>query len=208
MAFRKEVLELDGYCCAQCGRTKDDGVLFHIHHKEYIQGKRPWEYPYEKCETLCSGCHAAEHGIIPPKEGWEYSGQDDLGDISGECELCNSSLRYLFYVFHPLWGMMGVGETCCDHLTSSEIASEIMRKKSRADRFIKSTRWDVWKNRHRISFGKIYVEIIKVQSGYKICMDGIEGKTIYENLQLAKLKAFEVIENGEAKKFLKKVPAT
>jgi len=88
--FRKEVIELDGGACVECKRTVKDEVVLQVHHKEYIKGKLPWEYPYNSCETLCKGCHAAKHGIIPPKSGWEYAGSHDLEELIGKCELCGS----------------------------------------------------------------------------------------------------------------------
>lgn len=84
--FRENIIRLDGGACTVCGRTKIDGVILQVHHKKYIQGHKPWEYPAELCETLCQGCHASEHGVIPPKFGWEHIGYDDLGEPSGICE--------------------------------------------------------------------------------------------------------------------------
>lgn len=75
-SFREEVFELDNHQCVRCNRTEFDGVVLQVHHKEYLKGKTPWEYPYEFCETLCKGCHAAEDGLIPPKNGWEYCGEE------------------------------------------------------------------------------------------------------------------------------------
>jgi hypothetical protein len=107
--FRKEIIELDGGVCKKCNRSESDGVILQVHHKEYIRGKLPWEYPYQMCETLCKGCHAEEHGRVPPKSGWEYCGSNDLGDLNGTCELCGTSIRYVFYVSHEKWPTLEVG---------------------------------------------------------------------------------------------------
>ncbi|MCX7257277.1 MAG: hypothetical protein NTZ64_11205 [Polaromonas sp.] len=116
--FRNEVIRLDGGACSNCGKTASDGAILQVHHKQYFSGRSPWDYPYNLCETLCKGCHAAEHGLIPPKFGWEHVGWDDLGELNGICECCGTSIRYIFLVQHPKWNPMEVGEICCDNLTS------------------------------------------------------------------------------------------
>src|ERR1019366_1190456 len=124
--FREEVIELDGNACRRCHRSQQDGAIFQLHHLIYISGKKPWEYRYEDCETLCKGCHSAEHGLTRPKTGWSYYGDEDLGDLCGVCDCCGTDIRYVFYVHHPLWEPMGVGTFCCDHLTGTEFASKHM----------------------------------------------------------------------------------
>ena len=57
-AFREKVVNLDGAMCVECGRTRSDGVVLQVHHRQYIRGRKPWEYDYADCETLCKGCHA------------------------------------------------------------------------------------------------------------------------------------------------------
>lgn len=101
--FRRSVIELDGGKCTMCGRLEDE-VTLQVHHKRYITGRKPWEYGTKDCVTLCKGCHATEHGIIMPQHGWEYGGEEDLGDLSGICEKCGTSIRYVFIVYHEKWG--------------------------------------------------------------------------------------------------------
>lgn len=55
----------DKWRCRLCG---DQVTPLQVHHKEYINGNDPWEYPNEKLITLCEHCHA------------EIS-QDDFKDI-------------------------------------------------------------------------------------------------------------------------------
>ncbi|WP_310541591.1 recombinase family protein [Phenylobacterium sp.] len=72
-------------------------------------------------------------------------GHSDLEDLIGTCELCGTSIRHVFFVQHPNWPSMEVGEQCCDHITCSEAASshmESMRRFSeRRKRFVSSPRW-------------------------------------------------------------------
>jgi hypothetical protein len=206
--FRKEIIELDGGACTVCKKTEADGVVLQVHHKQYIKGLGAWEYPPNLCETLCKGCHAAEHGIIPPKFGWSYIGQDDLGDLAGHCEYCGTDIRYVFYIHHDRWGTMEVGTICCDNLTDTDIASNWMesdrRFKSRMNTFIDSKRWVVDETGFHIKQNKIKVAIIQNDLKFKITMNGTTGKLEFHDILEAKKKVFHVIESGEAKAYLEK----
>ncbi|MFN3195275.1 MAG: HNH endonuclease [Chlorobiota bacterium] len=109
--FRESVIESDGGKCVQCGRGEDEAVL-QVHHKRYIKGRLPWQYGTKDCETLCKGCHAELHGHIKPRSGWDYLWDDDLGDLSGTCQNCGTSIRYVFHIGHEKWGFMEVGTHC------------------------------------------------------------------------------------------------
>lgn len=142
--FNHRVFERDGYKCVRCGRSGNDVVL-QAHHLQYIPDKKPWEYPLVFLETLCKGCHAKEHGEIPPDSGWSYEGESDLEDLCGECEYCGNEIRYEHLIYHPKWGYMTVGCACCDKLTNTDEASIRRREKmlylGKLNRFITSKRW-------------------------------------------------------------------
>jgi len=97
--FRQSIIESDGHKCSICG-ANGDGVVLQVHHKKYISGRLPWDYASKDCMTLCRSCHASEHGIIRPKFNWQYLGDEDLGDLIGNCERCGTDIRYAFYVYH------------------------------------------------------------------------------------------------------------
>lgn len=207
--FRSEVIRLDGGTCTRCRRGEADGVVLQVHHSRYIPGHLPWEYPYELCETLCRGCHAREHGKLPPSVGWEYVGDHDLGDLDGTCELCGTSIRYVFFIQHEKWPSMEVGEICCDNLTSTTLASNHMeslrRYTERRKRFAGSKRWKLgpsgaWSIRQK----GISLIILKVDGSYKLTMNNVVGKISFPDLLAAKIKAFETIENGSALAYLSK----
>lgn len=208
-AFRQQIIALHDHVCVRCGRGPADGAVLQVHHKHYVAGRKPWEYPYEVCEALCKGCHAEEHGKIPPKHGWELHGFSDLGDLSGVCDLCGTAYRYAFMVSHPDWKAMEVGEVCCDHLTSTDAATEFMEeRRRRADkkkRFVQSPRWQVSKNGvHRITQDKIEVEIRQESSGFRLKVAGVRGRHLYERLVEAKARVFDFIESGKATEFVAK----
>jgi len=209
LEFRRAVIRLDNNACSACGKKSSEGAVLHVHHKQYLPGHPPWEYTYDLCETLCSGCHAAAHGIIPPKFGWECLGWNDLGELTGTCELCGNTIRYTFLVQHPDWRALEVGEICCNNLTSTQAASNIMdserRSNDRRKRFASSTRWQSSpEGIHHIKQEDINVEVIPKDGAFKLRLDGLEGKKIFGTLVEAKIKAFDVIESGELNKYLSK----
>lgn len=199
--FRQEVLRLDGYACTQCERQQSDGVRLHVHHKSYIAGRDPWDYPHDMCATLCSGCHAAEHGIIPPKFGWTFIGYDDLGDLSGECEYCGTAIRHSFLVSHEKWRAMEIGEVCCDNLTSTQVATghleSLRRHLDRRKRFVSSTRWVqegplIQSIRHK----GLYIQLVTHEGAYRLRVYGQLGKKVFRSVVDAKASAFDLLESG------------
>lgn len=205
--FRDSIIELDGSKCSVCGRKREE-VTLQVHHKRYINGLKPWEYSTEDCITLCRGCHASEHGIIKPKVGWEYIGDEDLGDLIGTCENCNSPLRYIFYIFHPDWGTIGVGTHCCDLLTDSNIASNMIesqrRFEERKERFTQSKRWKNHNNNFTLRQGCFDIDISYIQTKFFIEIQGQKSSKPYESLEIAKAKVFDVIESGKLMEYFKK----
>lgn len=205
--FREDVIKLEGGKCGRCLRSRADGVILQVHHKHYIAGRKPWDYAYDECETLCRGCHGAEHGKVMPRRGWECIGYDDLGDLIGECELCGTDLRYLYLIQHPKWPAMEVGTDCCDNLTGSADASEHLdaykKRTDRMKRFASSQRWKTKPSGElAIKQAGIAVAIVKAGGAFKIVMDGAMGKAEYSTILDAKMRVFEAIDTGEAAKFL------
>ena len=209
--FRQNLIELDGNKCAICGRSGDDVVL-QIHHKKYIKGRKPWECAFEDCITICKGCHAAEHGIIMPKHGWEYIDDEDLGDLCGICDNCNSELRYAFHIYHEKWGFAVVGTTCCDNLTDTEIASNLVESKTRFEgrktRFFQSKRWKTKNGEHYIKQNSFEIYIKEDDTNYFIRVNAggkdLSSKKKYDSMKDAKNKVFEILENGELFEYCKK----
>lgn len=208
LKFREEVIKLDGGKCTRCDRSRADGVVLQVHHKAYVSGRMPWQYGHDECETLCKGCHAQEHGIIMPQADWVLVGSDDLGDLIGNCEYCGTDLRYVFAITHPKWGALAVGTDCCDRLTMTAEASEYHDKYVKArearGRFLGSKRWRQIGLEWRIKRKGIAVCIAPSNDKFRITMDGAKGKADYATLVDAKLKAFDLIESGEAAEFLAK----
>lgn len=201
--FRRELIELDGAACVQCGRTAAEGAVLQVHHKKYLAGRKPWEYPPELCETLCKRCHAAGHGEIPPVGGWSFAGEDDLGGLHGSCDLCGQAIRHACYVTHTDWPALVVGRDCCDMLTGTTVADDIRKRENRLKNFKKSTRWEEYCGRLVITQKGIRVQIVPCEGGFMVTMMTTEGKTVYPDIDSAKAKVFDLIEDGKADDFLR-----
>ncbi len=202
-AARAEILELDGNACSKCGAS---GKVLHVHHSRYIAGLMPWEYPPGLLETLCAGCHAAEHGKIPPRTGWTLLDVEDLGEPSSNCELCDTEIRYVFLIQHPQWGFLNVGTVCCDDLTGTAEACETERRMKRRRRFIESPRWKRVRRGTAIKLNGIRVYVLPWGNGYRVRMAGngssVLGARVYESEPQARGVAFDTIVTGVAGRFL------
>jgi len=51
---RNEILTRDSNTCQFCGANDR---YMHVHHKNYQQGKMPWEYEDNELITICDKCH-------------------------------------------------------------------------------------------------------------------------------------------------------
>lgn len=200
--FRANVIAIDEGRCVDCGRSDVDGVVLQVHHKRYIKNKKPWEYSFDDCETLCQGCHAREHGEIRPSYGWSYEGESDLGDLVGVCELCGTAIRYVHYVSHRHWEPMEVGTDCCDNLTGTEDASNARKKIARYKRFLMPTRWATTNTLERIFFKDFSVEIVKEgHENFYIRVNGRKGQKNFRTSAKAKEHAFDAIDSEKMKKY-------
>ncbi|MFC3530931.1 HNH endonuclease [Vogesella facilis] len=198
--FRREVIDFDGNECTQCGKKASEGAILQVHHKQYIPGRKPWEYGFADCETLCKGCHAAEHGIIRPETGWTYISSSDLGETIGSCDRCGTSIRYVYLIHHPTWEPIEVGTDCCDDLTGTEIASEERKKSNRLQNFLRTEKWEADANVEKSTIRKIPICVIKTAIGFRLEIAGKLGKNTYQSAIEAKIFLFELNENGQIRK--------
>lgn len=206
-AFRAAVIRRDGGACTHCGRGSADGVVLQVHHAEYMPGRKPWAYPAALCITMCKGCHAALHGHIPPKFDWEHIAWDDLGDLIGTCECCGTAIRYVFMISHRKWRPMEVGQHCCDNLTSTQVATDILESKlryaARLRRFLASPKWrEGFNGEINIRHCKRVIRVVPKDGQFCLVIDLNGGKAQYPTLDDAKAKAFEVLESGAFDKYL------
>ena len=218
--LRSRVLERDNYKCVRCGRTAPE-VTLSVHHIKYRKGAKVWEYSTDELMTLCTGCHAQEHGKKIPTCGWEYSGMDDLGDLCGECELCGHEIRYEHSLFHPSWGYITVGCQCAESLLNNERASEeeeICKKRAaRFRRFLNSPKWKTIKKGYKYDSLDGFVILIwnnysyftvqinfRYFKGHRAYYDNRRGNLKHRTLDDAKKAAFDCITAGKMDSYVQK----
>jgi len=51
-----------GFACQYCGDSKS---TLHVHHRQYIKGREPWEYADTELVVLCDVCHENAHALRP-----------------------------------------------------------------------------------------------------------------------------------------------
>ncbi|MFW2163062.1 HNH endonuclease [Acinetobacter beijerinckii] len=205
LEFREDAFSKLGYFCQRCSRD-DDEVTLQVHHKIYIDGRKPWEYNLSDCEILCSGCHAREHGHIRPDYNWNLSHSYDLGSMIGTCELCGNSIRFEFHVFHNDWHEpMVTGTVCCDYLTGTQEATEFRKQQQAFQRYLQ--KWcdfdngeSIYQANKRLTFKIIKlseksfkVEVIKLGKRVHI------GKKAFQSAEEIKYKLHDYFRNKEFK---------
>ncbi len=75
----------DQFTCQKCG--KKEGKALEVHHRHYMIGRDPWDYPEQLLVLLCRECHQEEEDIkdiltemIPSLHYWGYF-NTDIRDI-------------------------------------------------------------------------------------------------------------------------------
>jgi hypothetical protein len=58
--MRLEVMNRDGFVCQSCF---DSESTLNVHHRLYIKGRDPWDYPLAGLVTLCESCHKSEADV-------------------------------------------------------------------------------------------------------------------------------------------------
>jgi hypothetical protein len=176
--FSKSVKSRDDYKCLQCGRSNNEVVL-QVHHNVYVEGKAPWEYILSDCLTLCKGCHAREHGLIEPVNGWTLLSIHDLGSPVGRCERigCNRQIRFEHFTYHPDWGYQTVGIKCVEHLTRADraISEDFIKLYERISDFMKKSVWESG----RTERGKPFIEAVYKRS-HKIRIYGYASNVSFQ----------------------------
>lgn len=126
--FRDIVFKKKGKLCEICRRDSSTTVI-QCHHEFYEAEKEIWDYDIKDITVVCKGCHAREHDILEPDDGWSLIKVIDngKGNLSGKCtrqkgngSLCNEDIRFEHIIVHSKFHEEKiVGSTCIDHLTAN-----------------------------------------------------------------------------------------
>lgn len=55
---RLEAMELAEWECQKCGASEN---TLHVHHKQYMKDRDPWDYELNQLAVLCESCHERLH---------------------------------------------------------------------------------------------------------------------------------------------------
>jgi hypothetical protein len=58
---RLKIMERDGWRCQAGDCRSPENTTLHVHHKQYLPQREPWDYPFENLITYCEKCHEAHH---------------------------------------------------------------------------------------------------------------------------------------------------
>lgn len=88
----------DQFTCQKCG-TKEGGP-FDVHHRHYISGREPWDYPEQLMVLLCRNCHAEEEQtaeivkeLTPALHYWGYFNTDIRDEVNRLINLKMASIK-------------------------------------------------------------------------------------------------------------------
>ena len=76
---RLEIMQRDDFRCVHCCSESE---MLSVHHRYYIAGRMPWEYPNWSLKTLCKVCHQASHEMTERRdEGSMIPNEDSFETI-------------------------------------------------------------------------------------------------------------------------------
>jgi hypothetical protein len=201
--FREYCFERNDWRCQHCGKHMSETTL-QLHYPYYEDGRMPWEYSADFCVVLCKGCNAREHGKIKPLDGWVLIHSDwDEGHPSGStrCDHCDTPMEWHHDLYHPDWGTITVGYECAERLGLPELHA-LKKRWIRMNTFINSPRWksDIppWNPSAmgwRYKYGGHNVLVAPRPGGWRLFINRYEGRFIYKTVELAKARAFHVLES-------------
>lgn len=77
---RLEIMNRDNWTCQRCG---DATTQLEVHHTDYWEGKKPWEYPDDMLTTVCRNCHQKEQER-PKHEKYLIEALQTYGFLAGD----------------------------------------------------------------------------------------------------------------------------
>ena len=79
---RNQIRDIHNNVCCECSRPDIDRQ--HVHHKKYLPGREPWDYPDCLLELLCDRCHTVKT-IAQRREREKREGSTTHHLLTKEC---------------------------------------------------------------------------------------------------------------------------
>ena len=98
--FRKKFIDESGGKCEKCDTEGSADNPLEVHHKKYIDGRKPWEYSEDELMVLCKRCHEKLHHNLANCGKWVPVFDKDGKEITDayKCKRCNGC-GYVEYEF-------------------------------------------------------------------------------------------------------------
>jgi hypothetical protein len=93
---RLEIMQRDDFTCRLCG---DKESTLHVHHKEYFNGREPWEYDEENFVTYCYVCHKVVEDINGTVKVIDFVSAKKMYNDSGSLHSIMVSFVHDFLVY-------------------------------------------------------------------------------------------------------------
>lgn len=122
---RLEILSRDDFTCMNCADTTN---TLHVHHRYYLNGHKPWEYPDTALTTLCADCHEQETADLKPAKNEIFLAFARRGQCAGalsyiaqafEEEAFYEAFSLLMYAYTLRKDLHGVRDCLADHLETT-----------------------------------------------------------------------------------------
>ena len=101
---------------------------------------------------------------------------------------------------------ISVGTVCCDNLTGTKEATLFRKRLERKCRFSKSKRWKELPSGLFIKQNQLEIEVQAESGKFRIYMNKVKGKRLFETIEEAKSFVFDSVEDGEAQAYFEKHP--
>jgi len=92
--FRNKIFQRDNFKCVKCRSNNK----LNCHHKYYVKGKMPWEYPFSAMMTLCDNCHTLWH---ENNHNVYKSAETDNTNKTNFKNISNDKIRKMYDEFSP-----------------------------------------------------------------------------------------------------------
>ena len=105
---RLDIMNRDSFACCDCG---DENTTLNVHHRYYVTGRKPWEYPDWSFQTLCYPCHERHH-----EEESRECGDDDSKEEVWEdlVEIFSGTMGFndIAYLREPVDRFLQAAQAC------------------------------------------------------------------------------------------------
>lgn len=91
--MRLEIMQRDEFTCQVCS---DKESTLNVHHRFYLRGHEPWDYPEWSLVTLCESCHTEETALLKKEPALLLDAMFRSGATSADFNCLAEALSFHF----------------------------------------------------------------------------------------------------------------